>query len=89
MQSGGGSGGDGRWRQEMRVWPLPPSGPVAFVCEWPAAGIALTRSEIDAQTILEAADRAQVIFADQPNASGASVSVSLRPLRSKPQPHIE
>lgn len=91
MHSGSGGGGDGRWRQEMWVWPLPPPGPVAFVCEWPTAGIPLTRSELDAQNILDAAGRAQVIFADQP-ATGSSASlthISTQPLRPKPQTHIE
>jgi hypothetical protein len=43
------------------VWPLPPPGPLVFACEWPAAGMALTRHEIDAQPILDAAGRTQVI----------------------------
>jgi hypothetical protein len=51
----GGGGGGGRWRQDSWVWPLPPSGPVGFVCEWPAAGIPLGRHEIDAQVLLDAA----------------------------------
>lgn len=58
MQGGGGGGGGGRWRQEQWVWPLPPPGAVVFVCEWPAMDIPLTRSELDAQTILDAATRA-------------------------------
>jgi hypothetical protein len=48
----------------MWVWPLPPAGRLALVCEWPAAGILLTRHEIDAQLILDAASRAQRLFAD-------------------------
>jgi hypothetical protein len=64
MHPGGGGGGGASWHQTNWVWPLPPPGPLAFVCEWPAAGIALTRTEIDAQLVLEAAERAQVIFAD-------------------------
>jgi hypothetical protein len=62
ITSGGGGGGSGGWRQELWVWPLPPPGRLAFVCEWPVAGIALTRSEIDAGSLLEAAGRAQEIF---------------------------
>lgn len=64
LRSGGGSGSDGNWRQNMWVWPLPPAGRLALVCEWPAAGILLTRHEIDAQLILDAASRAQRLFAD-------------------------
>lgn len=64
MHSGGGGGGGGEWRQSEWVWPLPPPGPVAFVCEWPAAGIPLSRAEVDAQVILDAASRARAIFPD-------------------------
>jgi hypothetical protein len=62
LHSGGGGGGGGSWHQSEWVWPLPPPGPLAFVCQWPAAGIPLTRHEIDAQVILDAAARAQVVF---------------------------
>lgn len=64
MEQGGGGGG-GDWQQEFWVWPLPPPGPLAFVCEWPAQGIALTRAEVDARAVLDAAARAQVIFSDE------------------------
>jgi hypothetical protein len=71
MNSGGGGGG-GTWNQSEWVWPLPPQGAVTFVCEWPAAGIPLTRHELDARAILDAAARAQVIFSDEhlPQRSG-------------------
>jgi hypothetical protein len=65
LNTGGGGGGGGNWRQSLWVWPLPPPGRLTFVCEWPAAGIALTRHEIDAQLVLDAATRAEVIFADE------------------------
>ena len=39
------------------MWPLPPAGPLEFVCEWPAFGIAESRAGIDAQLILDAARR--------------------------------
>ena len=54
--SGGGS--TGRGHQKYWVWPLPPPGKLAFWCEWPAQGIAETRTEIDAAVILDAAARA-------------------------------
>jgi hypothetical protein len=38
-------------------WPLPPSGPLELVCEWPRFGVAETRVGIDAQLILDAARR--------------------------------
>lgn len=65
MNTGGGGGGDGNWHQDVWVWPLPPPGPLTLVCQWPAAGIALTRQEIDAQLILDAASHAQIIFSDE------------------------
>ncbi len=64
MHSGGGGGGGGDWRQTEWVWPLPPPGPLSFVCEWPAAEIPLTRAELDARIVIDAAARAQVIFPD-------------------------
>ncbi len=65
MQPGGGGGGGGSWRQTQWVWPLPPPGTLTLVCEWLAMGIPLTRSEFDAQLIIDAAARAQVIFSDE------------------------
>lgn len=52
-------GGNGR-RYDMQHWvsPLPPSGPVTFVIEWPAHGIAETRASLDGDLIRAAADRA-------------------------------
>jgi hypothetical protein len=65
LRPGGGSGGGGgNFRQSMWVWPLPPPGQLAFVGEWPAAGIPLTRHAIDAQIILDAAIHAQELFTD-------------------------
>jgi len=40
------------------VWPLPPSGPVAFIAEWPSYGIPESRVEVEAQLIIDAAARA-------------------------------
>ena len=65
LRACGGGGGGGSWHQTHWVWPLPPPGPVVLVCEWPAMDIPLSRTELDAQTILDAATRAQVIFSDE------------------------
>jgi hypothetical protein len=62
MGDGRMGGGGGEWSWSFWVWPLPPSGPLTFVCEWPAADIPLTRTELDASPIIEAASRAQRIF---------------------------
>jgi hypothetical protein len=54
------------WEVDAWVYGLPPSGPLAFVVEWPARGIPETRAEIDAGLILAAAARAVPIWPDQP-----------------------
>ncbi|WP_328471925.1 hypothetical protein OHA21_08515 [Actinoplanes sp. NBC_00393] len=56
MHDGGGGGGR-RYDMTYWIWPLPPPGPVAFICEWPAHGIPDSRAELDAQQILDAATR--------------------------------
>jgi hypothetical protein len=61
----GGGGGGTEWRQDYWVWPLPPSGPVAFVCEWPARGITLSRVEIDAERIRDAAALAETLWPEE------------------------
>ena len=52
---GGGGPRSHFWR--WWAWPLPPAGPLEFVCEWPGNGIPETRTAIDAQLILDAAGR--------------------------------
>ena len=70
LQQRGGGGGGRNWRQTMWIWPLPPPGALTLVVEWPAAGVPLTRHEIDAGLILEAAARSQVIFPDEDTPGG-------------------
>jgi hypothetical protein len=60
----GGGGGSGQWRHDFWVWPLPPEGPLAFVCEWPAGGIPETRSEIDSALVRDAASDAVPLWSD-------------------------
>ena len=87
MHAGGGGGGGGDWRQSNWVWPLPPPGPVVFVCEWPAVGIPVTSAEIDAQLVLDAASRAQALFpgSGEPP-TGGSGWTSYAPLQQRPEP---
>ena len=59
-----GGGGGTAWDMEYWLWPLPPAGPFAFVCEWPGRGIAESRAEIDAAAILEAAESAVILWPD-------------------------
>lgn len=58
----GGPVGERSFHQGYWVSPLPQSGTVALVCEWPAVGIPLVRHDIDARLVLDAADRARAIF---------------------------
>jgi hypothetical protein len=73
---GGGGGGDGaggyRWQYSYWVWPLPPEGPLAFVCEWPIADIPETRSEVDSALIRDAAAEAVPLWpgSEAPSDSG-------------------
>lgn len=55
---GSGMAGATRSEQEYWVWPLPPEGPLTFVCAWPANGIDRSEAQIDAGLILHAAARA-------------------------------
>jgi hypothetical protein len=50
-----GGGGPRSHFSRWWAWPLPPKGPLEFVCEWPAFGIAETRVGIEAQLIRDAA----------------------------------
>lgn len=56
--AGGGMSRANRSEQDYVVWPLPPAGPLAFVCEWPANDIPVTRVEIDGTAILRAGEEA-------------------------------
>ncbi len=69
LRQNGGGGGGRSYRQEMWVWPLPPPGPLSFVCEWPAAGIDLTRHDIDAAVVTDAATRARALWPSEATAS--------------------
>lgn len=75
LRPGGGGGGDGEWRQRIWIWPLPPPGPLSFVCEWPAAGIKLTRKEIDAQLVVDAATRSRQLFERRSGGGGTIVGI--------------
>jgi hypothetical protein len=65
LSSSGGGGSPEVWGIEQWVWPLPPPGPFAFVCQWPGRGIPESRAEIDARLILEAAERAVTLWPDE------------------------
>jgi hypothetical protein len=46
------------WDMDYRVRPLPPPGPLAFICVWPERGIPSSRLEVDGAAIREAAGAA-------------------------------
>jgi hypothetical protein len=54
------------WDMEYRVRPLPPPGPLAFICVWPGLGIAASRAEVDGAAISEAADAAVTLWPNDP-----------------------
>jgi hypothetical protein len=58
----GGGGGNRSWSFKYWLWPLPPGGPLAVVVEWPAQRVALTRIELDADPLLEAAAQSEVLW---------------------------
>jgi hypothetical protein len=60
----GGRGGLRGWSESLWLSPLPPEGRLSFVCEWPAFGIALTRAEVDAALIRDAAARSRAPWGD-------------------------
>lgn len=62
----GGGGGAGSWRQDFWCWPLPKAGTLAFVCEWRAARIPVSRCEVEAQQLLDASAAALELFPNQP-----------------------
>ena len=58
----GGGGGGRSYRQGWWLWPLPPGDRLAFVAEWPAHGIALSRHEIEAGALRRSAEKARPIW---------------------------
>jgi hypothetical protein len=44
------------------LWPLPPPGPLHVFVEWPVLGVALSRVELDAAPIIEAAGRSRRLW---------------------------
>lgn len=63
-----GHGSSGGRRADATYWltPLPPPGPVVFVCEWPGHGIGESRAELDASLILDAVSRVVTLWPPEP-----------------------
>jgi len=70
LEPRGGGGSDRRYEQQYWLWPIPATGELSFVVEWPAYNIPETVKTIDAQLLLEAAERAHSVWpedADRPS----------------------
>jgi hypothetical protein len=62
--SKGGSASSGIAHATFWVWPLPPAGPLLFVCEWPRYGVGLTHRELEGDQINRAGQRASALWDD-------------------------
>jgi hypothetical protein len=60
--TGGGGGAAFDW--QFWLWPLPPTGVLTLVSEYPHVGIALTRYEIETSPLLEAASQSIKLWED-------------------------
>jgi hypothetical protein len=64
LDSCSGGGSDREYSQQYWAWPLPATGPLRFVVEWPAFGIDETTVTIGGELLVEAATRAQPIWSE-------------------------
>jgi hypothetical protein len=71
LEQGSSGYGTHAWDADEWLWPLPPPGPLAFVCEWPGRGLGLSRAEIDGERIREAAGRAVTLWPEGPGSPAA------------------
>ena len=62
----GGGGGDRSIDQSYWLTPLPPPGPLTFICAWSAFGIAESRTVIDLSGLAAAASAVQELWPWQP-----------------------
>ena len=69
LEAHGGGGSDREWKQEYWVWPLPETGELSIVVEWPAFGIEETVTKIDSAVLVEAAGRAQAVWPEDADTS--------------------
>lgn len=84
-----GGGSLERWSGQWWVWPLPPEGSLAFVCEWPVAGITLTRVEVDAAALRDAAGRARVLWENGGSGAAGGSHMSFQAIRTRTKPPPE
>lgn len=58
----GGHGDERTFGTDWWIWPLPPPGPMTFVCSWPARGVHAARAVIDGDEIRARAAEAEVLW---------------------------
>jgi hypothetical protein len=76
LMGGGGGGGGGRFDFSFWVWPLPPEGPLTFVCRWDGEGVELTSVDVDAAAIRAASAQSEQLWPEQGDGSGGWTSGS-------------
>jgi hypothetical protein len=85
LQSRGGGGTSHSQLLRWWAWPLPPAGPLEFICQWPMFGIGETRVGIDAQVILDAARRSIQLWPEEEDLPSA-VDTRRRCMRAQAYP---
>src|SRR5215469_13415278 len=65
LQPRGGGGTAHYQHSRWWAWPLPPAGPLRFICQWPTLATGQTRVDIDAQLILDAARQAVQLWPEE------------------------
>ena len=65
LQPRGGGGTSHYQHSRWWAWPLPPAGPLQFICQWPTLATGQTRVDIDAQLILDAARQAVQLWPEE------------------------
>jgi|HubBroStandDraft_4_1064222.scaffolds.fasta_scaffold102005_2 hypothetical protein len=76
MEGRSGSSSDGEAQQEFWIWPIPESGDIVLVCEWPAYGIAESSLTVSGEALRAAAARARLVWPEDPpgDRHGSSMS---------------
>lgn len=79
LRIGSGSGSQFHFESGIRLWPLPPDGPLTLVVDWLDQGIAETRTGLDGSAVRAAAAGATEIWPDlPPNPPGGGPRVGMR-----------
>jgi hypothetical protein len=83
MSPRGGSGSEGEVDQEFWIWPLPETGDLTLVCDWPAYDIAESHFVIDGDRLRQAAVRSPPVWPVQ-MAGAATIGGTRFPLPLSP-----